>query len=122
MPLFSILQRPILLVSLIAIAGSASAESYYKCKATNGRVQYSDQPSKSSDCKPIAIRRSGTSSAIPAVTTGVAAKQPDRQSPADTAKSAPAAPHVIAAATPTAPVSSANAPSESPMESPTIQR
>jgi hypothetical protein len=121
MPLFSILQRPILFVSLIAIAGSASAESYYKCKAANGRVQYSDQPSKSSDCKPIAIRRSGTSSAIPVVTTGVAAKQPDRQTPAETAKSAPAAANVTAAAT-TAPATSSNAPAESPMESPTIQR
>jgi hypothetical protein len=111
------------LVSVITIACSASAESYYKCKAANGRVQYSDQPSQSSDCKPIAIRSSGASAAIPVVTTGVAAKQQDRQATPEAAKSAPAANVVTTAASPARSTdTSTNAPAESPTESPMIQR
>jgi hypothetical protein len=68
----SVLLRPTLLCLLTVCAFPAAADSFYKCKMPNGQVRYSDQPSKDSHCKPIAVRTfvPNTSSAVTANNTG----------------------------------------------------
>ncbi len=54
--LSSVLLRPALLCVLTVFAFPAAAQSFYKCKMPNGQVRYSDQLSKDTHCKPIAVR------------------------------------------------------------------
>lgn len=74
MSLFFSFLRLTLMISLSMTGLSASAQSYYKCKTANGRIQYSDQFTKGSDCKPISVRVFGAPNVNMPVTTGVLAK------------------------------------------------
>lgn len=81
----SVLLRPALLCMLTLLAFPAAAQSFYKCKMPNGQVRYSDQPSRDSRCKSIAVRTftpstpspsTGTSSTVMPTTTNSASTPP----------------------------------------------